>query len=181
MSVLTARQGVAYTLLSQATATASEAYFYFYFSVRTPFTARPKLQRTSNARSLGQCCLAVHHLCAERWCRHYTARCRPCAVLCCAGCQMRCAESAPVAQSPGISQILQKPKMWSMRYALKYCAKCESRRFHLRTEARAQKHVGQHAQHARSNQTHQAFKASNQTRIRHAGAQSTHGRVMSGF
>lgn len=37
----------------------------------------------------------------------------------------------PVAQSPGISQILQKPRTWSMRYALKYWARCDSRRFHL--------------------------------------------------
>lgn len=37
----------------------------------------------------------------------------------------------PVAQSPGISQILQKPSTWSMRYALKYCARWDSRRFHL--------------------------------------------------
>jgi hypothetical protein len=37
----------------------------------------------------------------------------------------------PVAQSPGISHILQKPKMWSMRYAWKYCDRCPSRDFHL--------------------------------------------------
>jgi hypothetical protein len=37
----------------------------------------------------------------------------------------------PVAQSPGISQILQNPRMWSMRYAWKYWDKFSSRRFHL--------------------------------------------------
>jgi hypothetical protein len=41
----------------------------------------------------------------------------------------------PVAQSPGISQILQNPSTWSMRYALKYCARWDSRRFHLTQQA----------------------------------------------
>lgn len=46
---------------------------------------------------------------------------------------------APVAQSPGISHILQKPRMWSMRYAWKYCDKWPRRRFHLHHETAGSK------------------------------------------
>ena len=39
--------------------------------------------------------------------------------------------SSPVVHSPGISQMRKKPRMWSMRYAVKYWAMCRSRRCHL--------------------------------------------------
>jgi hypothetical protein len=51
--------------------------------------------------------------------------------------------TSPVEQSPGTSQMRQKPRMWSMRYALKYCAMLPSRRFHLAGQQQGSRVAGQ--------------------------------------